>query len=269
MKIESRVAGAPRYVASSTRATATTLPSAGAITNRSPRGPDRTGSRKNTISHRARSSSTTSSAHSHRPPPHVPTPHAPIATRAHPGRMKGQPSGAIRISVHRLKPVLGPALPLRAVPRRAHPSGWEQIVRSRSHLQRLPRQAAVRIQVALARGAHHLGRERRRRRVPVPPLLLLQVGQIVAQRLLVEARLALAGPVAVGGPEAGRVGGEDLVDHEQLARRGGTELEFGVGDDDAVRSRIAAPRLVQGQAPPRACPAPGTRPRPSPRCSPA
>src|SRR3989442_10547584 len=96
MKIESRVAGAPRYVGSSTRATATTLPSAGAITNRSPRGPERTGSRKNTISHKARSSSTTSSAQSHRP--HVPALHAPIATRAHPGRMKGQPSGAIRIS---------------------------------------------------------------------------------------------------------------------------------------------------------------------------
>src|SRR3989442_5143723 len=250
MKIESRVAGAPRYMGSSPRATATTLPSAGAITNRSPRGPERTGSRKNTISHRARSSSTTSSAHSHRPPPHVPTPHPPIATRAHPGRMKGQPSGAIRISVHRLKPVLGPSLPLRAVPPRAHPSGWEQIVPSPSHLQSLPRQASVRIQVALARGAHHLGRERRRRRVPVPPLLLLQVGQIVAQRLLVEARLAPAGPVAVGGPEAGRVGGEGLVHHQQLAPRGGTELEFGVGDDDAVRSRIAAPRLVQGQAPP-------------------
>src|SRR2546427_33114 len=97
MKIESRVAGAPRYIGSSTRATATTLPSAGAITNRSPRGPERTGSRKNAVSHRARSSSTTSTTHTQRPPP-APTPHAPIATRAHPGRMKGQPSGAIRIS---------------------------------------------------------------------------------------------------------------------------------------------------------------------------
>src|SRR2546427_15559 len=113
--------------------------------------------------------------------------------------------------------------------------------------------------VALAGGAPPLGGERGRGRVPVPPPLPLQVDQIVAQRLLVEAGLALAGPVAVGGPEAGRVGGEDLVDHEQLARRGGTELEFGVGDDDAVRSRVAAPRLVQGQArPPEAFgPGPG------------
>src|SRR2546426_6770623 len=55
-------------------------------------------------------------------------------------------------------------------------------------------------------------------------------------RSLVKARLGLSGLVAVGGPEAGGVGGEDLVDHQQLIVGAGAELELGVGDDDPARS---------------------------------
>lgn len=51
---------------------------------------------------------------------------------------------------------------------------------------------------------------------------------------LVVGRLALANLVLVCGPEARAVGGEHLVDEHDLARLVETELEFGVGDDDAA-----------------------------------
>src|SRR5213079_3482733 len=48
---------------------------------------------------------------------------------------------------------------------------------------------------------HDLPWQRRRRCVAVPLALLLQAREIVPQRLLVEARLAPARCVAIGGPE--------------------------------------------------------------------
>src|SRR5207237_78378 len=132
MKMEILVAGAARYIGSSTTAISTTFPSAGAITNCSPRGPVRTGSRKHTRTH------------SHGEPRAT---QAPSSTSAQPGTMKGQPSGATRIIVHRLKPVLGTTLPLRAVLGRAHPSGWENEEPSRFNLQRLPRDQAERLPI--------------------------------------------------------------------------------------------------------------------------
>src|SRR2546426_2847335 len=116
------------------------------------------------------------------------------------------------------------------------------------HLQVLPCDQSVRLEVPLARAPAHLRRQWRGRRVAVPLAFLLQAGEIVAQRLLVEARLALAGPVAVRRPEPRGVGREDLVDHEQppVGRR--AELELGVGDDDAARRREGPPGLVQPQA---------------------
>src|SRR3989449_1459605 len=83
------------------------------------------------------------------------------------------------------------------------------------HLQVLPCDQSVRLEVPLARRPDHLRRQRRGRRVAVPLAFLLQAGEIIAQRLLVEARLALAGPVAVRRPEPRGVGREDLVDHER------------------------------------------------------
>src|SRR2546430_12307434 len=62
MKIEIRVAWVLRYIGSSTTCTSTTLPSAGAITYCSPRGPVRDGSRKKTS--RDRKSTRLNSSHS-------------------------------------------------------------------------------------------------------------------------------------------------------------------------------------------------------------
>ena len=93
MKIEMRVASVLRYIGSCTTATSTILPSAGAMMNRSPRGPRRSGSRKNTSSHTASANRIASGIQSHAIP--RPAPHAPTPASVHPGRMKGQPSGAI------------------------------------------------------------------------------------------------------------------------------------------------------------------------------
>src|SRR5207247_5634883 len=253
MKIEIRVARAFRYIGSSTTATSTILPSAGAITNCSPRGPVRTGSRKNTSSQTASRNSALSGPHTHGDPRAT---QAPSRTSAQPGTMNGQPSGATRIIVHRLKPVLGTTLPLRAVLGRAHPSRWENEGLSRSNLQGLPRDQAVRLPIALARRLHDLRRQRWWRRVAVPLPLLLQAREVVAQRLLVEARLAPPWLVAVRRPEARRVGREHPVDHEQqpIGRGGGrgggrrSELELCVRDDDPARPGVAPARLVQREA---------------------
>ena len=81
-----------------------------------------------------------------------------------------------------------------------------------------------RLEIAPAGRLHHLGRELRRRRLAVPPTLPPKTGQVVAQRLLVEAGLGASGLVPVGRPEAGRVGCQHLVYEQELAvrRRGRT-----------------------------------------------
>src|SRR5256885_1842966 len=235
MKMEILVAGAPRYIGSPTPAMSTTLPSARAITTCSPRGPVRTGSRKNTNSHSASRKSATSGTHSHGEPRAT---QAPRNTSAHPGTMNGQPSGAIRIIAHRLKPVLGTALSLRTVIRRAHPSGWGNEGPSRFDLQGLSGDQAVRLEIARARRLHDLRRQRRRRGIAVPLPLLLQPRQVVAQRLVVEARLR-ASPLLAGRPaEARRVGREHLVDHQQSPIGSRPELELRVRDDNAARAQI-------------------------------
>src|SRR2546422_4423171 len=83
------------------------------------------------------------------------------------------------------------------------------------HLQVLPRDQSVRFQVPPSGRLDDLRRQRRRRRVAVPLPLLLQAREVVAQRLLVEARLAPPWLVAVRRPEARRVGREDLVDRSE------------------------------------------------------
>src|SRR5205814_7602701 len=77
------------------------------------------------------------------------------------------------------------------------------------------RDQAVRLEIARARRLHDLRWQQRRRRVAVPLPLLLQPRQVIAQWLLVEARLRASRLVAVRRPEARRVGCEDLVDHER------------------------------------------------------
>src|SRR3989304_10476211 len=83
------------------------------------------------------------------------------------------------------------------------------------------------------------------RRRPVPA----DLGQVIADVLLVEAGLHLPGPVLVGGPEAARVRRQALVDEDNLgqtpARLGvvqPAELDLRVGDDDAALAGVVAPR---------------------------
>src|SRR5213082_1646273 len=254
MKMEMRVALVFRYMSSSTSRTSTILPSAGAITYCSPRGPARTGSRKKTSSHTAIRNRAPSGIHTQGDPRAT---HAPSSTSAHPGRMKGQPSGASLTAPPRpeggtRKAERGTAGRGRSphdTPTAVSRSAF-RVPRSSCGLQRLPRDQFIGLQVPLARRPHHLRRQRRRRRVAVPFALLLQTREVVPQRLFVEAGLAPAGLITVRGPEARRVGGEDLVDHEQPAVRRRAELELRVGDDDAAPGGVLPARLVQGEAGP-------------------
>src|SRR5882757_9650005 len=105
---------------------------------------------------------------------------------------------------------------------------------TRLSLQLMPRHAPVGFEIALAGRIDHAGRQRRRRAVAVPaPGFPLGV-EIVAQRLLVEARLALAGLVDVDGPEPRTVRCHHFVDQNDAAVTVAAEFELGVGDDDAL-----------------------------------
>src|SRR6266498_4622174 len=219
MKIEIRVARVVRYIGSSTSATSTILPSAGAITYCGPRGPVRTGSRKNTSSQTATSSSTVSGSHSHVEPRAAQA--APSTASAQPGTMNGQPSGASLTApphAHCGLRIVDCGFDARpSNPQSAIANPQSSVGRSDGScaLQALASDPSVGLQVPLARLPHHVGGQRRRRRVAVPASLLLQAREVVAQRLLVEARLAAPRLVAVRRPEARRVGREDLVDDEQ------------------------------------------------------
>src|SRR5438445_10004024 len=144
MKIAIPVAWVLRYIGSSTICTSTTLPSAGAITYCSPRGPERDGSRKKTSSHTASRNRTTSGTHTQGDPRAT---QAPSTTSAHPGRMNGQPSGASLT---------------------ASPPPSSRV------LQTPAGEAEERLQIALARCLHDLPRKGRRGGVAVPLAVLLQ-----------------------------------------------------------------------------------------------
>src|SRR5690242_6447428 len=72
-------------------------------------------------------------------------------------------------------------------------------------------QALEDVEVPSAGGAHHLGRQGGRRRLPVPSACTALSIEVVTQRLLVEARLRSAGAVGVRRPEPRAVGGEHLI----------------------------------------------------------
>ena len=65
----------------------------------------------------------------------------------------------------------------------------------------------------------------------------------IAHKLLVEAGLFFANLIGVGCPETRRVGGQNLVAQDDLAVVY-TELELGVGDDNAAFLRVACSRFV-------------------------
>src|SRR6185369_17284094 len=99
-------------------------------------------------------------------------------------------------------------------------------------------QRGERLAVALRRRRDDVARQRRRRRLLVPWLAVDgDLLEPVAYRLLVETRRRLPGDDALGGPEARRVGREDLVHQRQRAVLVEAELELGVGDDDPPRAR--------------------------------
>src|SRR6187401_2297414 len=91
-----------------------------------------------------------------------------------------------------------------------------------------PRHPAIRFQIALARGVDDAGGQRWRRGVAVPAAGAALGVEVVAQRLLVEARLRLAGFVDVDGPEPRTVWSHHLVDQDDAAIAVAAEFEFGV-----------------------------------------
>src|SRR6266481_4323638 len=88
----------------------------------------------------------------------------------------------------------------------------------------LPAQALVGFDVLGSCALHHLGGQRRRWAVLVPAALL----QPVAHELLVERRLAAAGLVTVGGPEARAVRRQHFVNQNNLAAGESAPFEFRV-----------------------------------------
>src|SRR5262249_1246630 len=61
--------------------------------------------------------------------------------------------------------------------------------------------------------------------------------EIVTQRLLVEAQLPTSGFVTLRRPEPGAVGGQHLVDQEDVAVCAAPKLELGIRDDNAALRR--------------------------------
>src|SRR5262249_48894422 len=89
-------------------------------------------------------------------------------------------------------------------------------------------QSAIGIEIAPAGRFDDFGRQLGRRRVAVPAAGVALDVEPVAQRLLVEAGLRIAGPVAVERPETRAVGRHHLVDQQDLAGGTAAELELGV-----------------------------------------
>src|SRR3981081_3871500 len=81
-----------------------------------------------------------------------------------------------------------------------------------------PRHAAIGLEIALAGGIHHACRQRRRRRGIAVPAAGAALGvEIIAQRLLVEARLRLPGLIHIRRPEPRTVGGPPFLDQHDAA----------------------------------------------------
>src|SRR3954470_13237603 len=82
------------------------------------------------------------------------------------------------------------------------------------------------VEIAEAGRLDHAHRERGTRGLAIPPAGTPFGVQIVAQGLLVEARLRTAGLIAVRRPEARAVGGEHFVDQADCAVAIAAELEL-------------------------------------------
>src|ERR1700689_5103564 len=113
-----------------------------------------------------------------------------------------------------------------------------------SNCKLTPRNPAISLEITLAGGVNDLGGQWRRRCIAVPAAGAALGVEIIAQRLLVEARLRPARRVGIRGPEPGAVGRHHLVDQDDVPILVAAELEFGVGDDDAlVATDLLAERI--------------------------
>src|SRR5688572_12191760 len=95
------------------------------------------------------------------------------------------------------------------------------------------RDEPVRLEVSLARRLDNALGQRGSGRVAVPASGLALTVEVIAQRLLVEARLAATWLIAVRRPEARAVRRQHLVDQQDPPALG-SEFELRVGDDDAA-----------------------------------
>src|SRR5207249_4236452 len=100
-----------------------------------------------------------------------------------------------------------------------------------------------RLAVFLRRLLDDARRQLRARRLTVPADLC----EVIADVLLIEARLRASALVLVGRPEAAGVRRQALVDQDNLVVQP-AELELGVGDDDPPLTSIVAAVSVDRQA---------------------
>src|SRR5439155_18193584 len=110
------------------------------------------------------------------------------------------------------------------------------------YLELFSGQQVVSLEVLVAGFGDDLGQERRRGRLLVP----IERLEVIPDKLFVETGLAAAGLIPVGRPETGGIRRQHLVNEQQTPLIE-TELELGVGDDDAALPRVGAGGLVNAQ----------------------
>src|SRR5215469_15632849 len=93
--------------------------------------------------------------------------------------------------------------------------------------------ALIGFPVFVPRASHYVRGQCGRGRLLVPADAL----EVVADELLIEGRLRLAGRIEVRGPEARRIGSESFVDPDELTADE-AEFEFCVSDDDAAGGSV-------------------------------
>src|SRR5580692_12618107 len=113
---------------------------------------------------------------------------------------------------------------------------------SQLDIQLASRQLEIGLEILVAGAASHVGRQSRSGWLLVPVNLF----EVIANVLLVIRILRPARSVLVGGPEAGRIGGEDFIGKSD-ALGGASKLKLGVGDYDAALQRVGCRLFVNPQ----------------------
>src|SRR6266436_75265 len=135
------------------------------------------------------------------------------------------------------EPVIGP---------RYARTRWDHPGMTELDFQFTPRDPPIGFEIALAGGIHHACGQRWCWRVAVPAAGTALGVEIVAQGLLVETRLRLAGLVGVHVPKPGAVRRHHLVDQDDPPVRIAAELELGIGDDDSLVARKRLAERIDG-----------------------